>query len=192
MRLPARFLKRSVLDVYWTLRGLSIRMPAIPADVRSVLFVCKGNICRSPFAEHLAIKLRDMANLDIMFGSAGVYVPSPTSCPEYATQAAKQFGLNLENHRSQPISLKLVEAYDMIVAMEGWQYTWLRAAYQDHQQKVFLLPLLISEELDKKYGYIAFNIEDPYGGRISTFEACFKRIETCIDAFLKSIGSEVA
>ncbi|MEQ1795838.1 MAG: hypothetical protein ABL970_16775 [Nitrospira sp.] len=160
----------------------------MPSKPRSVLFVCKGNICRSPFAEHLASKLqRDGMNAGIRFGSAGLHVPKPTPSPENAIQVARQFGVDLESHLSQSISLELVKAYDMIIAMEGWQYAELNASFNRDKGKLFLLPLLDANGQGKERGYAAFNIQDPYGGPASDFENCFERIGRCLESLLQTI-----
>lgn len=185
MRSAARLLKSGLVDIFWTLRGPSIRVPAIPDHPRSVLFVCKGNICRSPFAEHLASKLHGEGVMsEIKFGSAGLHVPNPISAPDDAIQAAKRYGVYLENHRSQSISLELVESYDMIIAMEAWQYAEIQSSFEHHQEKLFLLPLLDSNGQVKQHGYGAFNIQDPYGGPPSAFDECFERIGKCINSLL--------
>lgn len=183
MRLAARIVKKALIDFYWTIQGPRISVPPIPANPRSVLFVCKGNICRSPFAEHLASKLqREGMNAGIRFGSAGLHVPKATPSPENAIQVARQFGVDLESHRSQSISLELVKAYDMIIAMEVWQYVELKASFNRYQEKLFLLPLLDANNRGKERGYTAFNIQDPYGGPPSAFEECFTRIGRCIES----------
>ena len=189
MRLAARIVKKALIDFYWTIQGPRISVPPIPANPRSVLFVCKGNICRSPFAERLASKLeREGMNSGIRFGSAGLHVPKPISSPENAIQIAKQFGGDLESHRSQSISLELVQSYDMIIAMEVWQYTELQTSFKNHQDKLFLLPLLESNGRARQYGYAAFNIEDPYGGAARAFQECFGRMSSCIMELLERIG----
>ncbi|MFY4731257.1 low molecular weight phosphatase family protein [Nitrospira sp. BLG_2] len=189
MRAVGRQLKRGLIDLYWTVRGPRIRVPAVPANPRSVLFVCKGNICRSPFAEHLASKLgREGIISGIKFGSAGLHVPKPTPSPEAAIQVARHFGVDLENHRSLAISQDLVESYDMIIAMEVWQYTVLQSSFERHHAKLFLLPLLDPDRKGQEQGYAAFNIQDPYGGTAGAFEKCFERISQCIERTFKLNG----
>jgi len=181
MRSAARLLKRGLTDIYWTLRGPSIGLPEIPHNPRSFLFVCKGNICRSPFAEHLAAKLWDERHVTrSVFGSAGLHVSKPLPSPEDAIRVAKQYGVHLDSHRSQAISQELVESYDMIIAMEAWQYAELQYSYKHHVGKLFLLPLLDSNEEGKQQGFAAFNIQDPYGGPPSAFEECFERVGKCL------------
>lgn len=181
MRAVASQLKRGLVDLYWTFRGPYIRVPAFPPEPQSALFVCKGNICRSPFAEYFASKLeREGAFSRIKFGSAGLHVRKPLPAPEHAICVARQFGIDLENHRSQPISLNLVESYDMILAMEVWQYAELRSSFPLHHEKMFLLPLLDPDGVSEEKGYATFNIRDPYGGEPSAFEKCFERISRCV------------
>lgn len=190
MRAVARLIKRELIDLYWSVRGPGIHVPAVPLNPRSVLFVCKGNICRSPFAEHLGSKLQAEGwSSGITFGSAGLHVPKPIPPPENAIQVARRFGVDLEKHRSQMISLELVEAYDMIIAMEAWQYAELQASFSQYQEKLFLLPLLDFKGAGKERGYAAFNIQDPYGGPAGAFENCFDRIRQCIERGFKGFKS---
>jgi protein-tyrosine phosphatase len=186
MRSTARLLKRGLTDLYWDLRGPSIRLSAVPENPRSLLFVCKGNICRSPFAEHLASKLLKETN-GVAVGSAGLHVTSPISSPENAIHSAKAYGVNLETHRSRPISLELVKSYDMIIAMEVWQYAALKAQFGSHHEKLFLLPRVACNGSSNEQGYCAYNIADPFGGQSRAFEECFERIGQCLRRLIASI-----
>jgi len=193
MRVATRQLKRRLVDLYWMLRGPRIRVPAMPVNPCSVLFVCKGNICRSPFAEHLASKLQlEGGKAEIRFGSAGLHVPKPTPSPEYAIRVASQFGVDLEKHRSQSISLDLMESNEMIFAMEVWQYEHLQALFPQYRKKLFLLPLLDVNGGRTWWGYQAFNIQDPYGGPARDFELCFDRIGRCLKSFQVAVKGESA
>ncbi|MDP2382727.1 MAG: hypothetical protein Q8N00_07960 [Nitrospirota bacterium] len=156
-----------------------------------MLFVCKGNICRSPFAEHIALKLQGEGLVSGMkFGSAGLDVPKSIASPSGAVQGAKPYGIHLENHRSQAISLELVESYDMVIAMEAWQYAALRSSFQHHHEKLFLLPLLDPKGRTTHSGYAAFNIYDPYGGPPSAFKECFDRVSLCLNRLFATVGSQ--
>lgn len=191
MMAVASQIKRGLVDLYWMVRGTSIHVPALPARPQSVLFVCKGNICRSPFAEHVARKLfhervRDREQ-PIVFQSAGLHVTAPKAPPETAIVVAHRFGVSLEEHRSQPISQELVAASDVIVAMEGWQYDELRFRFKGYEDKIFLLSLFF-RNAPSRFGYDAFNIRDPYGGSQGTFEECFEKIERSVKSLLIEIG----
>ena len=48
--------KRNNKKFYWSVYGRTICNPRLPQNINSILFVCKGNICRSPFAEYYASK----------------------------------------------------------------------------------------------------------------------------------------
>lgn len=181
----AQRIRRELVDIFWTVRGPALKLPAITERPKSILFVCKGNICRSPFAEHLA-SARWPA---IAFGSAGLHVFQPTPPPSNAIQSARQYGLDMETHRSQQISNELVECHDMIIAMEAWQYSELRSMYKSHQHKIHVLAPYGNNGTEQKRGYAAFNIADPYGGQISDFDACFKRIDQCLTNLMSSIVS---
>lgn len=189
MMAVASQIKRGLVDLYWMVRGTSLHVSALPSQPRSVLFVCKGNICRSPFAEHVARKLfhesvKD-ADQPITFQSAGLHVTVPQAPPDTALVVARQFGVFLDAHRSQSVSSKLVADSDVIVAMEGWHYDELRSRFKEHRQKVFLLPLFSNGVMAA--GYDTFNIQDPYGGSRSAFETCFQRIEHHVKTFLAEL-----
>jgi protein-tyrosine-phosphatase len=74
-----------------------------------------------------------------------------------------------------------------IVAMEGWQYDELRFRFKGYQDKLFLLPLFLKEATPQS-GYEIYNIQDPYGGLRSVFEACFQKIEHNVKALLAEFG----
>jgi protein-tyrosine phosphatase len=188
VRAAVRFLKRGAVDLYWNFRGPRLRFPAVPENVGSVLFVCKGNICRSPFAEHVAQKLNlDDRTRAITFASAGLHVSRPKSPPPEAIRTAEKFGVGLDQHFSQGVSADLMARFDMVVAMEIWQWEELIERYPDFGRKFFVLPLLVAQAHDPRRGYAAFNIEDPYGRSHAAFEQCFLRIERCVGEFLTGL-----
>jgi protein-tyrosine-phosphatase len=121
------------------------------------------------------------------FGSAGLHVQKSMSSPQSAIEAAQRFGVDLLSHRSQVVSAALVESYDMIVAMEVWQYFELAAAFGEQRHKLFLMPLLDAARTERCHGYAAFNIRDPYGDSPAAFNACFAEIQSLIECLFRRI-----
>jgi protein-tyrosine-phosphatase len=84
-----------------------------------ILFVCTGNICRSPMAAAIARDALDRAGrFDVEVASAGTFALDghvPTSDAELAAEA---HGLSLDGHRAQQLTRELVEEADLVVGME--------------------------------------------------------------------------
>ena len=82
-----------------------------------VLFVCAGNICRSPFAEGLARRLAAERGLDVEFASAGEIALDGDRCPPDAVAVAKEYGVDLSPHRARRLTTdkadKVVPLFDV-------------------------------------------------------------------------------
>ena len=174
--------KRVVRDVHWRVSSSRIEQPALPPNVRSVLFVCLGNICRSPFAGRLAENR--YPNLAITFGSAGIKASQSDRSPERACEAATAFGVSLQSHRPVAINRSLVDASDLIVAMEASQVEQLRTTYPDAANRITLLALFD----DQARGYDRHCIEDPFMRPLSEFVHCFHRIDRAVSGLLTRLG----
>lgn len=185
-------LKVFLKNIYWSIYGLTIRNPRMPNTVRSILFVCKGNICRSPFAEQIAVKSLDKS-FPLKFHSVGVHVDHPKPPPVEAINAAKEFGINLDEHRSRGLTYALMESFDVIVVMEEKQRTYLKKIFQEFREKIFLLPLF-EKNNDRKRGdmYLLYNIKDPYGKGASEFHECYERIKSCMDKLFSKMNNGTA
>lgn len=178
-RLAGTALWKGLKDVWWRLRGASIRNPE-PGPVGSMVFVCLGNICRSPFAALAAEReLRARGRTDITVTSAGIRARSDGLPPADARAAAAGRGLSLDGHRTQLLSADVVSISDLIVVMEASQWWALRAAYPDAADRIVLLPLLGAEPAG---GYERFNIADPFGRSSEAFDSCYRRIDALVAA----------
>lgn len=179
------FIKNSINNIYWSLYGKTIHNPKLPYKVKSILFVCKGNICRSPFAEIFSKHIIGILN-QYMFSSAGIYVESPKEPPVEAVIAANNIGIDLQGHKSKSINYQMIESYDLIVAMEVWQYRYLNKLFAEYKEKIFLLPLF---DKNTKFlnNYSIYNIKDPYGKSQNDYKKCFDRIKCCIEGLIKDL-----
>ncbi len=84
-----------------------------------ILFVCLGNICRSPTAEAVTRVLSERAGLDLVLDSAGTgdwHIGEPP-CPGMVRASAAQ-GYDISGLRARQIATRDFEAFDLIVAMD--------------------------------------------------------------------------
>ncbi len=183
-----KIVKGYLRDIYWDIYGKTIRNPECIREPESFVFVCKGNICRSPFAHYMAQKIiSNGVKCNIKFDSAGLEVKEPKSSPENAVLAALDYGLDLKSHRSRILVRKMFESSDMIIAMETWHFQTLKRIFPENMDKIFLLPLFENNKYAKIKGFYRYNIRDPYGKSLNEFHVCFRRIERCIKALFKKL-----
>lgn len=145
----------------------------LPQRVRRVLFVCKGNICRSPLAAaYLGSRLDQQKRL-ISVGSAGLETTPGRKAHPLALFVAQQHGLSLEAHVTAPLIREMVDHADLILVMEDGHLDKILKAYPEAKTKVFHLGCFNRKTLTE--------IADPYNGTIDDFEHCFTLIRRCCD-----------
>ena len=187
----SRLVRSRVRDAWWEARGLGLRNPALPARRRTLLFVCKGNICRSPFAAIAATRrLEDAGIRDVSCSSAGFKLSGETRSPRQAVEAARRYGVSLESHRSTALTVGLMQAADAVIVMEAAHLTLLRRRYPAQRSRIYLLPLY-SPEADRCRGYLRYTIVDPYGQPRQAFDVCYARVAKALDGmFATMFGGE--
>lgn len=137
-------------------------------NARNVVFVCHGNICRSPFAARLLERTAQGLHVT----SAGCYPRTGRSSPDNAIRAAASFGVDLENHRSTVLSDALAEQADVIFIFDERNERELAKRFKGIDGKVHFFG-----SLDPEHG---LEIADPYGGSIEQFLSCYGRIERIV------------
>jgi len=165
--------------------GKRIRNPPIPQAPKTILFICKGNICRSPYAGRYLRKIAENRNLPgICSRSAGLEVRVSVPSPDLAVQVAKTLGVDLMDHRSKPVTAEMIKGSDMIFVMEHHQAIFLRRTFPAHVPKIFLLSLFDANPPPAGEHALRYNIPDPYGKAEKDFLECFRKIEGSIEGFL--------
>lgn len=154
-------------------RALGVRrddLQRIPAEVRSILFVCHGNIIRSPMAEALLRQcLSEVDQHTISITSAGLHAIPDRKADSRALMVAREFGISLENHRTQPITQELVEWADAIFVMDFLSEAKLLARYTEASRKVFMLGAFGKKRRPHE-------IPDPYNGNATGMRHCCKMV----------------
>lgn len=178
--------KRGLRDLAWVIKGRSVRNPPLPRRPRSILFVCLGNICRSPFAAARTRRLlADAGFSDVTCGSAGIRVGQAARPPREACEAAARVGVTLESHEPLQLTCKLVRSFDIVVVMEHAQMVALRTDYPEAADRIILLSLFGGNHRSVAARY---DISDPFGHPLPVFDDCYARIDGAVRGLLKAAG----
>jgi protein-tyrosine phosphatase len=180
--------KNFLKNIQWGLYGKIIRNPSLPTFPKHLLFICKGNICRSPFAERLARKMiLDKEIKGISVESAGFGAINFNYSPTEAVRSALRFGISLEDHCAKALDVSMIERADMILVMEVAHKRHLEMSFPINKENIFLLPLFYSFPINGTSKYVQFNVPDPYGQVEEKYTDCYMQIDHCLNELFSSI-----
>ncbi|MDQ3647436.1 MAG: low molecular weight protein arginine phosphatase [Actinomycetota bacterium] len=141
------------------------------AEARSLLFVCLGNICRSPFAEWLA---REHLDEERGLLSAGTYPVPGRRAPAEAIAAARAFGVDLHAHRSRVLSREMLQQADAVYVFDHANRRAVASEQPNCSKRVHWLGALSDDG--------PLSISDPFGGPPREYELVYRQIAEAIDA----------
>lgn len=144
--------------------------------IRHVVFICTGNICRSPFAEFALRQV--VGNENVTIESCGTDVQKFVVSPTNAICVAQRFGVNLNNHYSKSYCSCNLEMADVIFSMDYGHYQWVLSVFPKYKNKTFLL-----RDFSHFPGNIACNIHDPLGMEEIEYNKIYTLIFECINRF---------
>ena len=155
------------------------------AAIKTNLFVCAANMCRSPVAEVIARKIiAERLNIPpdeleangVRVVSAGIIAPISRPAPPVVRRFVQKFyGVTLDSHLSKGIDSSLVRYADNIFTMEKAQSETLRALYPEHADRI--------TTLDPS----GHDVADPFGGTGKDYRTCFKTIESLVKIRLNQL-----
>lgn len=144
-------------------------------EAKKVLFVCKGNICRSPFAAHyLQARLQDSVQVE----SCGYYPRTGRLSPDLAQAVAGEFGVDLTTHRSRVVTRDMVANADVVFVFDAENYATLAGRYPEARERLHLVGNLMP-------GGQFMLIGDPFGGEVNLYRTVYGAITRALDAGLK-------
>ena len=139
-----------------------------------VLFVCMGNICRSPTAEGVFRKMVESGPLagKVDIDSAGTHGYHEGAPPDpRAIEHAKQRGYDLTQLRAREVSPSDFERFDYVIAMDELNRRHLKSICPTRLQNKIELILEYGGESDE------YEVPDPYQGKPADFETALDLIE---------------
>ena len=133
--------------------------------------MCKGNVCRSPFAENYA---RTVMNHGVQIRSAGYLPRAARGCPVLGVEAAQALGVDLAAHRSTGLTEAMVREADAIFVFDDEARRRLVRTYPFVREKTYPLGWLTTDGPTE--------IRDPYGGGTDDFARTYGAIRRAVDA----------
>jgi protein-tyrosine phosphatase len=154
-----------------------------------VLFVCMGNICRSPTAQGMFEALVEEVRLTgrIHIDSAGTHAYHVGEPPDArASEAASRRGIDLGRQRARRVAAPDFESFDYVVAMDRSNLEDLHSICPDaHREKLYLL-------LDFAPHLAQQDVPDPYYGGAQGFERVLDLVEEGARGLLEDIRRRLA
>ena len=142
--------------------------------MKRILFVCTGNICRSPMAEGMMRELVK-GRTDVVVLSAGVSAPRGSSASRSAVDALSELGIDLASFRSQPVTGELLEQCTHVFTMTREHRRLLDLLFPEQGSKIRLVGEFIRGGGD---------VPDPIGQGLTTYKRCRDAIKSALAQIL--------
>ena len=146
--------------------------------MKNVLFVCTGNICRSPIAEGFFRRLTGNRK-DIEVASAGVHAVRGQPPSVYAVEVCAEEGTDISDLRSQPLTGALVDRATHIFAMTGAHLETIQTLFPQSAEKTFLI-----REFEQPGTTVWRDVPDPIGLGREVYEDCARIIKNALPSVL--------
>lgn len=138
--------------------------------VSSIIFVCLGNICRSPIAQGIAKKYVEEKNLSVKIESAGTgdwHIGEPPC--EHSITVAAQNGVDISEQKAKQVTRNDLKNYDLVIGLDSKNIASLKQLGRKDAQ-------LLGD-----FGYDGEDVPDPYFfDGFEGFDKVYEMIDTCV------------
>ena len=147
--------------------------------VKTVLFVCTGNTCRSPMAVGFIKKFAPDKKLKIL--SAGTSASNGVPPSANAIEVMQEEGIDISEHRSTMLDGYLLDEADIVLVMTEMHRNHIVSWFKSTKEKIRLLREFDDVNDDKDYP----NIPDPIGRDIEIYRKCREMIKRSLRGIVK-------
>jgi glycine hydroxymethyltransferase len=147
--------------------------------MKTILFICTGNVCRSPMAEALFRRATDGRG-EFRALSAGLGAMDGQPPTAHSVTAMRELGVDISGQRSRALTAGLVEQADYILGMTHSHVDTIGLLYPAAAEKTFLL-----REFDESLDSYEKDIGDPIGSSYEVYVQCRKQIEQGVASLVK-------
>jgi protein-tyrosine-phosphatase len=147
----------------------------------SVLFVCQGNIYRSPYAGYRFLTLLPTALRMRMDVTSGGFVGPDRPSPDNAVACAGAHGVDLVPHRSSLLTLERTRNAALVVVMEEKQKRRIMTEFGLPDERVIILGDLDPDGIERR------TIRDPWRQPDSVLQASYDRIDRCLIELVRGL-----
>ena len=160
------------------------QLVSLQTEISSVLFVCLGNICRSPSADAVLKHKATKAGLAINVDSAGTAAYHIGAKPDARSQqAGENRGYNFSGLKSRKVTASDFADFDLIIPMDKNNYNDLvERCPEEHHHKIKLMMSFATSHLDQE------EVPDPYYGGAAGFEYVLDLIEDASEGIILNIN----
>jgi protein-tyrosine phosphatase len=173
---------RNIIDSleYYTGSGISFfrSSPMLNMKISKIIFVCKGNVCRSAFAEHRLKFLLDQNKVHI--DSCGIDADQGQFPPQDSVSVAAEFSCSVAERRAKKLDECDIEGADLILPMEYWQYKRLLQLYPGKKENIVLL-----RSFAPFPSCFFCNIADPYGWGEKEFRRVYRLVDQALGRLIR-------
>ena len=148
----------------------------------NIIFVCTGNLCRSPVAEGvLRQRWAAMGRNDLAVSSMGIHGLDHQPASKNAQLVCEENGIDISAHLSRPLVYEELEAAHLVLGLERVHKEFINTFFPRFDDKVFLLGAWPQEATRKS------NIADPMGQGMKAYRKAFEIISNHVDRILPTL-----
>lgn len=157
--------------------------------MKTVLFLCTGNTCRSPMAQVMLQQMladQGIGEDEVKVTSAGLYASNGETASPQAVQVMGKRGISLASHRSRRLTPKMINEAALILGMTD-----------EHKQAVMMLDAAASDKVFSLGEYVSKpgentwrQVPDPFGQSVDVYQQTAKALEIMLAQVVKKLKEE--